>query len=67
MQLYDDALQIAPTDLVADLQSVRDAFQQSLRSSPNPAGSEFPEDAFKRVKDYNLAVCGAFVGLGSMD
>jgi hypothetical protein len=60
VRLYDEALQIAPADLVADLQALREGF----RAEP---GASFPVDVGERVKDYHLRVCGAFVYLGSLD
>jgi hypothetical protein len=61
VRLYDEALQIAPTDLHPDLEALREGFRQS------GLGGAFPSDAGERMSQYHLGVCGAFVYLGSLD
>jgi hypothetical protein len=60
VRVYDEALQIAPDELVADLQMLREGFL-------GESGASFPVDVGERVLDYHLRVCGAFVYLGSTD
>jgi len=56
--LYDEALQLAPEELLDDLHILQDGFRD---------GTPIPEAVGESVLDYHLNVCGAFVYLGSMD
>jgi hypothetical protein len=56
--LYDEALQIAPEEMVDDLHTMHDGFQQ---------GTPIPDAVVESMIDYHLRVCGAWVVLGSMD
>jgi hypothetical protein len=55
--LYDEALQIAPEELIDDLHSLQDGFRQG----------DIPDAAWESLIDYQLRVCGAWVYLGSLD
>jgi hypothetical protein len=55
--LYDEALQIAPEELIDDLHSLQDGFRQA----------DIPDAAWESLIDYHLRVCGAWVYLGSLD
>lgn len=68
VNLYDEALDVAPEALVDDLQTLREGFRSSLESLRNGGPPvSFPDDAGERVGDHNLGVCGAQVYLGSLD
>ena len=56
--LYDEALQIAPAELIDDLHTLQDGFRD---------GTPIPEAAGESVLEYHLGVCGAHVYLGSQD
>ncbi len=56
--LYDEALQLAPEELLDDLHTLQDGFRD---------GTPIPEAVGESVWNYHLSVCGAFVYLGSMD
>jgi len=56
--LYDEALKIAPAELIDDLRTMQDGFRQ---------GTPIPESVGESVGDYHLSVCGAPVYLGSLD
>jgi len=56
--LYDEALQIAPAELIDDLHALQDGFRD---------GTPIPEAVGESVLDYHLSVCGAHVYLGSQD
>ena len=56
--LYDDALQIAPAELIDNLHTLQDGFRD---------GTPIPEAVGESVWDYHISVCGAPVYLGSQD
>jgi hypothetical protein len=58
VRLYDDAISIAPADLVSDLKTMRESLQQA---------TEAPEAVTQRVFDHQLRVCGVGMVLGSLD
>jgi len=68
INLYDEALQVAPEALVEDLQTLSEGFRHSLDSLRNNEPSAgFPDDALERIGDHNIRVCGSFVYLGALD
>ena len=68
INLYDEALQVAPEALVEDLQTLSEGFRQSLDSLRNSEPSAgFPDDALERVGDHNISECGSLVYLGALD
>jgi hypothetical protein len=56
--LYDEALQIAPEELIDDLHTLQDGFRP---------GTPEPKAVGESVFEYHLSVCGAWVYLGSLD
>ena len=58
VRLYEDLVEVAPSELVDDLRTLQDGFRQ---------GSEIPEATWSRIGNYQTRICGVPVRLGSLD
>jgi hypothetical protein len=56
--LYDEALEIAPEEMIDDLHTMQDGIEQ---------GTPIPDAVVESMIDYHLSVCGVWVVLGSTD
>jgi hypothetical protein len=56
--LYDEALEIAPEEMIDDLHTMQDGIEQ---------GTPIPDAVVESMIDYHLRVCGVWVVLGSTD